>query len=78
MTNKDLKVAVDNEVAIEMKYNALRLDYEKLLIQVQAELVQKEYYKNSLINMSNLCDIKDSKISRLELALRDVAEHRKL
>jgi hypothetical protein len=56
------------------KYRALKKDYQKLLVQVQAELVQKEYYKKQYSMMLSLISIKDIKISRLEMLVTESAK----
>ncbi len=44
---------------------ALKEDYKKLLIQVQAEMVQKEHYKIKLSNCDELLKMSQARIDRL-------------
>lgn len=67
MSNRELTTPLD-------AYYALKRDYEKLLIQVQAELVQKEYYKKKVSDLSGLMAIKDLKIFNLNMALEQTVE----
>jgi len=67
MSNRELTTPLD-------AYYALKRDYEKLLIQVQAELVQKEYYKKKVSDLSGLMAIKDVKIFNLNMALEQSVE----
>ena len=67
MSNRELTTPLD-------AYYALKKDYEKLLIQVQAELVQKEYYKKKVSDLSGLMAIKDVKIFNLNMALGQAVE----
>jgi len=44
---------------------ALKEDYKRLLIQVQAEMVQKEHYKIKLSNCDELLKMSQARIDRL-------------
>jgi hypothetical protein len=44
---------------------ALKEDYKKLLVQVQAEMVQKEHYRIKLSNTDELLKMKQARIDRL-------------
>jgi hypothetical protein len=48
---------------------ALKKDYDKLLIQVQAELVQKEHYMIQLASTGLLLKMANKKIAKLSTAL---------
>ena len=50
---------MDNEL------QALKEDYKRLLIQVQAEMVQKEHYKIKLSNCDELLKMSQARIDRL-------------
>ena len=47
------------------KLEALKKDYDKLLIQVQAELVQKEHYKTMLKNTDELLRLSQARVKSL-------------
>ncbi len=44
---------------------ALKEDYKKLLVQVQAEMVQKEHYRIKLSNCDELLKMSQARIDRL-------------
>ena len=44
---------------------ALKEDYKKLLVQVQAEMVQKEHYRIKLSDTDELLKMKQARIDRL-------------
>jgi hypothetical protein len=50
---------MDNEL------QALKEDYKRLLIQVQAEMVQKEHYKIKLSSCDELLKMSQARIDRL-------------
>lgn len=53
---------------------ALKEDYNKLLIQVQSELLEKNHYKKQCEMAHRMMLLKDEKIERLSLALSKTAK----
>ena len=56
------------------KLKAITEDYYKLLVQTQAEILQKDHYKKQVKTLTALLNISDSKIERLEMVLKTQAK----
>tara|TARA_R110002096_G_scaffold257416_1_gene451103 strand:+ start:143 stop:349 length:207 start_codon:yes stop_codon:yes gene_type:complete len=55
----------------DLELRALKEDYTKLLIQCQAEMMEKNYLKKQCDMAYKLIQMRDEKIDRLELVLRE-------